>query len=112
MYREGTPTRVPLQAVTWLRILLGVLLAAALAVAVVPLFVLLNLAGGGTGYGVCPHGLESCRVGYTSGLELLLLLTIALFGLLGAIRVVARGVRHVQRRRETEDAMRRLNEQV
>ncbi|NIA24163.1 MAG: hypothetical protein GWP04_01195 [Gammaproteobacteria bacterium] len=77
-----------------------------------PLFVLLNLAGGGTGYGLCPHGLVSCRVAYTDGLELLLLLTIALFGLLGAIRVVARGIRHVQRRRDMEEAMRRLNEQV
>jgi len=98
--------------VTWLRILLGVLLVAALTVAVVPLLVLLNLAGGGTGYGLCPHGLESCGVGFTDGLELLLLLTLALFGLLGAIRVVARGIRHVQRRAEVEEAMRRLNEQV
>ena len=112
MYREGSAGRVPFHLVTWLRILLGVLLAAALGVAVVPLFVLYNLAGGGTGYGICPHGLESCRVGYTNGLELLLLLTIALFALLGAIRMVARGIRHMQRSRETEEAMRRLNEQV
>lgn len=101
-----------MRLVTWLRILLGVLLAGALAVAVVPLFVLLNLAGGGTGYGICPYGLESCRVGYLSGLELLLLLTVGLFALLGAIRLVARGIRHMQRRQETEEAMRRLNEQV
>jgi hypothetical protein len=89
---------------------MAVLLAAALVVAVVPLIVLLNLAAGGTGYGVCPHGLESCQVGYTSGLELLLVLTVLLFVLLGVIRIVARGIRHLQREQELDEATRRLSE--
>lgn len=88
---------------------MALLLVAVLAVAVVPLIVLLNLASGGTGYGVCPHGLQSCEVVYLSGLELLLVLTVFLFLLLGAIRIVARGIRHMQRERELDEAVRRLS---
>lgn len=111
MYRSGTLDEYPSVAmsVTGLRALLAVLLAAVLAVAVVPLLILLSLASGGTGYGVCPHGLTSCRVGYTSGLELLLLLVVMLFVLLGSVRVVARGIRHFERRRELEAKMHDLS---
>jgi hypothetical protein len=103
---------VPFQVVIWLRALMGLLLAVTLVVAVVPLLVLLNLAGGNTGYGICPHGLESCQVGYTGGLELLFVLTVVLFALLGAIRVVARGIRHLQRQQEIDESIRRLSERV
>ncbi|MFZ0492327.1 MAG: hypothetical protein WAM81_03900 [Acidimicrobiia bacterium] len=96
----------------WLRALMAVLLAAVLVVAVVPLVVLFNLSGGGTGYGVCPHGLASCEVSYTRGLELLLVLIVLLFLLLAAIRVAARGMRHIRREQELDEAVRRLNGQA
>jgi hypothetical protein len=91
---------------------MALLLAAVLVVAVVPLIVLFNLASGGTGYGVCPYGLSACEVSYTRGLELLLVLIVFLFLLLAAIRVVARGIRHLQREAELGEAIRRLNGQA
>jgi hypothetical protein len=78
----------------------------------VPLVVLFDLADGGTGYGICPHGLVSCEVTYTRGLELLLVLIVLLFLLLAAIRVVARGMRHIRREQELDEAMRRLSGQA
>jgi hypothetical protein len=98
--------------VLWLRVLMALLFAAALAVALVPLVILYNLAGGGTGYGVCPHGLESCQASYLGGLEMLLVLVVFLFLLLAAMRMVARGIRHLQREQELDEALRRLNERV
>lgn len=91
---------------------MALLLAAVLIVAVVPLIILFNLAGGGTGYGVCPHGLVACDVSYTRGLELLLVLIVFLFLLLAAIRVVARGIRHLRREEELDEAIRRLSGQA
>jgi hypothetical protein len=99
-------------SVFWLRVLLAALLVAVLLVAAFPLLILLNLASGGTGFGLCMHGLESCRIAYTSGLELMLVLTVTLFALLGVIRLVVRAIRHVERRDEIEEAMRRLSGQV
>lgn len=99
-------------SVFWLRVLLAALLVAVLLVAAFPLLILINLASGGTGFGLCLHGLQSCRIAYTSGLELMFVLTVTLFALLGGIRLVARAIRHVERRRELDEAMRRLSGQV
>jgi type II secretory pathway pseudopilin PulG len=51
-------------------------------------------------------------VSYTRGLELLLVLIVFLFLLLAAIRVVARGMRHIRREQELDEAVRRLNGQA
>lgn len=70
----------------------------AILVATVPLLVLLDLAGGGTGWGLCQEGVTSCRNPYTAAPELSVVLTISLFGLVAAIRVATKTLRHAERR--------------
>ncbi len=77
------------------RIITIALLVAIAAVAAVPLLVLMDLSGGGDGYGLCPEGLTSCRTSYFSGPELILGLVGIIFLLLGTLQVV----RWLERRR-------------
>ena len=60
---------------------------AVVLVAVVPLFVLLDLAGGGSGYGMCPDGLQACDLPYTAWLELAAGLVLVIFGLIALFRL-------------------------
>lgn len=76
-----------------------VLVLAAVALAAVPLLVMLDLAGGGTGYGLCPGGIAFCRNPYTAAPELSVTLTIGLMVVLAGLRVVNRADRRSQRRR-------------
>lgn len=75
---------------TLLRVLRVVLVVAAVALAAVPLFVLLDLARGGTGFGLCPGGITRCRNPYTAAPELSTGLTVGLFVILAALRIVNR----------------------
>ncbi len=75
---------------TVLRVLRVALVVAAVALAAVPLFVLLDLAQGGTGFGLCPGGIARCRNPYTAAPELSTGLTVGLFVILAALRVVNR----------------------
>ncbi len=59
----------------------------ALVVASVPLIVLINLASGDTGYGICPGGLSACDLSYLSGIELAVLLTMILFTFIALVRI-------------------------
>jgi hypothetical protein len=77
----------------------------------VPLLVLLDLASGGTGYGLCGDGLTDCATGYASGPELAVGLALLLFGLIATLRVMMRIVRRMERRREIAEATRRLSAQ-
>lgn len=88
-------------SVTWLRIIIGVLLLAVVAVAVVPLLVLLDLAAGGGGYGLCEEGLEGCEVPYTGWLELAAGLVLVIFGLIALLRLTMRVVRREEQRQAT-----------
>ena len=81
-----------------LRILIGLLIAAALGVALIPLFVLLDLSDGGTGWGLCDAGVETCRNSYFVGFELVALLAAVLFVIVGLIGLVAKVLRWVERR--------------
>lgn len=85
-------------SVTWLRIIIGILLLAVVAVAVVPLLVLLDLAAGGGGYGLCPEGLEGCEIPYTGWLELAAGLVLVIFGLIALLRLTMRVARREERR--------------
>lgn len=76
-----------------------VLVLAAVALAAVPLLVLLDLAGGGTGYGLCPGGIDECRNPYTAAPELSMALTVALFVVLGGLRVTTHAIRRSRGRR-------------
>ena len=69
------------------RVVIVVLILALVAVALVPLVVLLDLVGGGDGYGVCPEGLGSCRTSYFDGPELIAMLVLVMFGLMLVLRL-------------------------
>ncbi len=78
-----------------LRILLGALIVAVIAVAAVPVFAILDLIDGGTGWGLCPDGLNTCETSYFTGLELAALLTVTLFVLVGLIAVCNKAIKYV-----------------
>jgi hypothetical protein len=74
----------PLIIVRTLRVILVLM---AIALAAFPLFVLLDLAEGGTGYGLCPGGVGECRNPYTAAPELMTILTVGLLTVLGGFRI-------------------------
>lgn len=69
---------------TALRFGIGAVITLMALVALLPLVVLLDLAGGGTGLGLCEGGLASCRTSYFDGPELIGILVLVLL-LLGAV---------------------------
>ncbi|MFP3915753.1 MAG: hypothetical protein ACLFWM_12820 [Actinomycetota bacterium] len=85
-----------MRPVHWLRLLAYILIAAALLIAVVPLLVLLSLVQGGSGFGLCPGGIASCRNPYTAAPELTAGLTVALLVIVAAIRILMRTARRLQ----------------
>ncbi len=87
----------------WLRVLIGALIAVAVAVAVVPLAVLADLKDGGNGWGLCPQGLAVCRNGYFAGFELLAGVVIALGAVLLAIHLCVRALRRMERHQAARD---------
>lgn len=93
---------VTVTPVTAIRIVIGVVIGAIVLVALVPMFVLLDLAGGGDGLGLCEGGLTSCRTSYFDGPELLGVLVIVLFLLLMLLRA-AFHVRSIIEQRRGED---------
>lgn len=82
-----------------LRIIIAILIAAAIGVALMPLLVLMDLGSGGTGWGLCLSGVGVCRSSYFSGFEMVAVLFVALFVILGLIRVFVLLLRWVQKRR-------------
>lgn len=65
-------------------------------VALVPMLVLVDLAAGGTGFGVCPDGIENCPRPYSSGAEMIIILTTVLFAVIFGIRILMKMARRVQ----------------
>lgn len=80
----------------FVRVAIVILVLAAIGIAVVPILVMVDLLGGGTGWGLCPGGLESCDNPYTTPFELLVMLVFSLFVVILAIRVVMRLARRLQ----------------
>ncbi len=83
-------------AVFLIRLAVFLLSALAVFIGVVPILVLVDLLGGGTGYGLCPSGLENCHKPYTTGGELAVVLLLALFGVILGIRLLMRLARRLQ----------------
>lgn len=81
-----------------LRAIIVTLIGAAVAVALIPLMVLLDLRRGGTGWGLCNDGLGECHNSYFAGLELIGWLFAALFIILGLIAMCVRILRHLESR--------------
>ncbi len=79
-----------------IRVAVFLLSATAIGIAVIPILVLIDLLDGGTGWGLCPAGIEACENPYTTGAEFLLLLTLGLFIAVMGIRLLVRLARRVQ----------------
>ena len=83
-------------AVFFVRLAVFLLIVAAVAIGIVPIVILIDLLGGGTGFGICPDGLELCHRPYSAGAELMIVLTAALFLVLSGIRLLMRLARRLQ----------------
>jgi hypothetical protein len=82
--------------VVLIRVLIFLLSATAVGIAVVPILVLIDLLDGGTGYGLCPTGLETCDKPYSTGGEILILMCLALFAVVMGIRLLMRLARRIR----------------
>lgn len=89
---------------TAIRIVIGIVIGAIVLVALMPMFALVDLAGGGDGLGLCPDGLGSCRTSYFDGPELLGVLAVVLFLLLMILRA-AFHVRRLLEAKQVDDAL-------
>lgn len=83
-------------AVTLIRILIFLLSATAVGIAAVPVIVMIDLLGGGSGFGLCPNGLEACDKPFSTGAEFAMVLTIALFVVVLAIRLLMKLARRLE----------------
>jgi hypothetical protein len=83
-----------LPTMTFVRILLGALVAMLIVIAAVPAFVLFDLVIGGTGMGLCPSGLGTCTTSAFTFMELLGILALAVAvtgaGIVGCLRLLHR----------------------
>ena len=73
-----------------------VLIVAAVVLAAVPLALLLDLASGGTGYGLCPGGVIRCRNPYEAAPQVSGTLTFALFVVLAGLRATTLSSRRLK----------------
>jgi len=73
-----------------------VLVVVAIAIGIVPVLVLIDLLDGGTGWGLCPGGIELCDKPYSTGAELIIILTLGLFLAVAGIRLLVRLSRRLQ----------------
>ncbi len=79
-----------------IRVLALLMTLAAIAIAAVPLLILIDLLSGGTGYGLCAGGIEACHRPYSAGPELMLVMSGALFALVLGIRLLMKVVRRLR----------------
>jgi hypothetical protein len=87
---------VGIVAVFFVRLGVFLLVVAAVAIGVVPILVLIDLLGGGTGWGLCPGGLQACHKPYSTGAELVIVLSLALFAVVAGIRILMRLARRLR----------------
>jgi hypothetical protein len=79
-----------------IRLAVVVLSATAIGIALVPILVLIDLLDGGTGWGLCPDGLQACSNPYTTAAEFGLILTIGLFLSVLGIRLLMKLARRLR----------------
>lgn len=82
-----------------IRLAIGALIAAIVGIALIPLFVLLDLRSGGTGWGLCGDGFGACRISYFTGFELVAAILGVLMLLVLAIGLLVRLLRFLRDRR-------------
>lgn len=83
-------------AVVLVRLAVFVLVVVAIAIGVVPILVLIDLLDGGTGWGLCPGGIEACDKPYSTGAELIIILSLGLFLTVLGIRLLMRLARKLR----------------
>lgn len=81
---------------TFVRLVLGVLIACMVMVTALPAVVLVDLVSGGTGLGLCPSGLATCTTSAFTVVELVIVLALVLGALGAGIAVCLRVLRSVQ----------------
>ena len=84
-----------------IRVLIGLLIAAIIGIALIPLFILLDLRSGGTGWGLCAEGFGACRTSYFAGFELIAGLLAVMLALVLAIGLLIRLLRILRERQST-----------
>ena len=92
------PGNLVVVIVVGLRIAIGAVIAALVAVAMTPLFVLRDLSSGGTGLGLCADGIGACENSYFSGFEIVFGLALVLFVMVVGLGALLRFLRIAQRR--------------
>jgi hypothetical protein len=83
-------------AVFFVRLAVFLLVIVAIGIGIVPILVLIDLLDGGTGWGLCPGGIQACSNPYTTGAELVVILSIGLFLTVAGIRLLIRLARRLQ----------------
>ena len=79
------------------RMLIGALVLVAIALAVIPLLAALDLARGGSGFGICPEGVWLCQSPYLPVARLTGLVALGMAGVAVGIRLARRGLRWAER---------------
>ena len=92
--RRGT---VSLMTIGFFRILIGALVVIAIALAVIPLLAALDLARGGSGFGICPEGVWLCAAPYGPVVRLTGLVGLGMGAVAVGIRLARRGLRWAER---------------
>jgi len=83
-------------AVFFVRLTVFILVLVAIAIGIVPILVLIDLLDGGNGWGLCPGGLEACDKPFTTGAEMIIVLTVGMFLAVAGIRLLMRLARRLQ----------------
>jgi hypothetical protein len=83
-------------AVFFVRLAIFALVVVAVGIGIIPILVLIDLLNGGTGWGLCPGGIELCEKPYSTGAELIIILTIGLFLTVLGIRLLLKLARRLQ----------------
>lgn len=78
------------------RLAVFILVVVAIAIGIVPILILIDLLDGGTGWGLCPDGIEACDKPYSTGAELIILLSVGLFLTVLGIRLLMRFARRLR----------------
>ena len=87
---------VDVVALFFVRLAMFALVVVAVGIGIIPILVLIDLLDGGTGWGLCPGGIELCEKPYSTGAELIVILTIGLFLTVLGIRLLLRLARRLQ----------------
>lgn len=78
------------------RLAVFILVVVAIAIGIVPILILIDLLDGGTGWGLCPGGIEACNKPFSTGAELIILLSLGLFLTVLGIRLLMRLARRLR----------------